>query len=164
MSAQTSYNFLPPIGAAGGLVDLSPKAIDTFINEEANGVMGFGLAVVDGTTAGVDVKLPTASTGKFEGVTINNRTTEHALHSSLVNVLNKAAIGVIRYGKVYVQLAEGATPEFGDPVYYSYTGANKGKFTDSSSSTVAINARFISAANNGIAAIELQQENIVDAT
>ena len=34
MSAQNKYGFSTPIGAAGGIVDLAPYAIDTFLNEE----------------------------------------------------------------------------------------------------------------------------------
>ena len=163
MSAQTSYNFATPYGAAGGIVDLAPYEIDTYINGENTGVMGFGMGVVDGTTAGIDVKLPTANTDVFEGVTVNNRTTEYDLDGNL-HIVNKAAIGVMRYGRVYVQLADSVTPSFGGAVYLAYSGDDKGKFTTSSSSTMAINARFVSGANNGVAMIELQQPNVVDAT
>ena len=163
MSAQTSYNFATPWGAAGGIVDLAPYEIDTFINGEDTGVMGFGLGACVGSVAGVDVKLPASNSAVFEGVTVNNRTTEYDLDGNL-RIVNKAAVGVMRYGRVYVQLADGATPAFNDPVYMAYSGTDKGKFTDSSSSTIAINARFVSIANNGVAMIELQQPNIVDAT
>lgn len=163
MSAQLSYNFATPWGAAGGIVDLAPYEIDTFINGEDTGVLGFGMAACVGTTAGVDIKLPASNAAVFEGVTVNNRSTEYDLEGN-IRIVNKAAVGVMRYGRVYVQLASGATPAFNDPVYFVYSGDDKGKFTDSSSSTVAINARFISGADNGIAMIELQQPNIVDAT
>ena len=45
MSAQTRYGYSTPIGAAGGIVDLAPHAIDTFLNEEESGVLRFGVQV-----------------------------------------------------------------------------------------------------------------------
>ncbi|MGN9096384.1 hypothetical protein [Flintibacter porci] len=42
MSAQTRYGYATPIGAPGGIVDLAPYAIDTFLNDEENGVLKFG--------------------------------------------------------------------------------------------------------------------------
>lgn len=160
MSAQTAYNFGTPWGAAGGIVDLAPYEIDTYINGEATGVMGFGMAAVDGTTAGVDVKLPTATTDTFEGVTVNNRTTELDMDGNL-RIVNKAAIGVMRYGRVYVKLAANVEPDFGDAVYAVVSGNDKGCFTATSTGALAINARFVSGANNGVAMIELQQPNVV---
>lgn len=163
MSAQLSYNFATPFGAAGGIVDLAPYEIDTYLNEEDTGVMGFGMAAVQGTTAGTFVKLVSATTDKFEGITVNNRTTEYDLDGNL-RVINKAAIGVMRYGRVYGKLAANVTPAFGNPVYAVVSGDDKGCFTTSDSGTLAINARFVSVASNGVAMIELQQPNIVDAT
>ena len=162
MSAQTAYNFATPWGAAGGIVDLAPYEIDTYINGEATGVMGFGMAAVVGTTAGVDIKLPTSAGDTFEGITVNNRTTELDMEGNL-HIVNKAAIGVMRYGRVYVKLDASATPSFGDPVYVVVTGDSKGCFTDDDTDTLAINARFVSGANNGVAMVELQQPNYVDA-
>ena len=163
MSAQTVYKFGTQWGCAGGIFDLVPHAIDTFLNEEENGVMKFGVAVTAGTTAGSQVKLPAASTAVIEGITVNNRTTEYDLDGN-IRIMKGAAMGVMRYGKIYVRLATGATPEFGDPAYVVYSDTEKGYFTDSSSSTIPINARFVSGADNGLAVIELQQANIVDAT
>ena len=161
MSAQTSYKFSTPLGVAGGIVDLAPYAIDTFTNEEATGTMGFGVGVVDGTTAGVDVKLPASASDKFEGVTVNNLTTELDLEGKLY-IRNKAAIGVMRYGKVYVKVADGITPAYGDAAYLVCTGDDKGCFTNASTGAIAINGRFVSAAANGIAMLELQQANIAE--
>ena len=163
MSAQLTYKFATPMGVAGGIVDLAPYMIDTFTNEENTGVMGFGMGVVDGTTAGVNVKLPTATNQIFEGVTVNNLTTELDMEGK-IHIHNKAAIGVMRYGKVYVKLASDVSPTYGAAAYLVCAGDDKGCFTTSSSSTMAINARFVSGAANGIAMLELQQANVVDAT
>ena len=85
MSAQNRYGYSTPIGSAGGIVDLAPYAIDTFLNEEENGVMKFGLGVVKGSNPGVNIALPTeaATAGDFEGITTNNRTTEYDMDGNL---------------------------------------------------------------------------------
>ena len=75
---QLNYNYNTTIGAAGGIVDLAPHYVRSFINEAANGAMLFGMGVTAGTLAGQGVKVPaTADTaGKFEGIVTNRRTTE----------------------------------------------------------------------------------------
>jgi len=158
MSAQTSYKFFPAIGVAGGIVDLAPYAVDTFKNEEATGAMLFGLGVVKGTAAGQQVKKPVSGStaADFEGVAVNNLTTEYDMEGK-IHILNGAPIGVMRYGRVYVRVATGATPEYGDALYMVKTGDEAGYFTDSSSSTVAVKGRFLGAADasNGVAPVEL---------
>lgn len=151
--AQLTYNYFGAKGSAGGIVDLAPYAIDTFLNEEANGVLKHGVGVVTGTKAGVDVKRPVAAStaATFEGITVNNRTTEYDLDGNLA-VRNKAAIGVMRYGRVYARVATGATPEYGDKVYLIPTGdeagyvtdaADNGKSGDAKVSYLAIKGRFL---------------------
>lgn len=156
MSAQTVYKFGTPVGVAGGIVDLAPYAIDTFLNEENDGVMGFGLGVVDGTASGKQVKLPVAASTAIEGVTVNNLTTELGLDGK-VYVRKGAAIGVMRYGRVYVKLATGATPAYGDPAYVVKSTAEFGYFTESSTGTIAVKGRFLGIIDtaNGIAEVEL---------
>ena len=71
MAAQTSYNFGFAKGVSGGLFDLSAHEIPTRQAEEN---LTFGLGVVKGTNAGVDVKKPTSSNSAadFEGVVVHN--------------------------------------------------------------------------------------------
>ena len=45
MSAQTRYGYSTPIGSAGGIVDLAPYAVDTFLNEEETGTLKFGMGL-----------------------------------------------------------------------------------------------------------------------
>ena len=118
MSAQTKYGYSTPIGAAGGIVDVAPHQIDTFLNEEENGVLKFGAGVVQGSKPGVNIALPkkAATAAKFEGITTNNRTTEYDLEGKLA-VRKGAAVGVMRYGKIYGRVAEGVEPAYGDSVY-----------------------------------------------
>lgn len=158
MSAQTTYKFNSSIAFAGGLVDLAPYEIDTFANEEANGVMKFGMGVVSGTKAN-QIKKPTS--GKkatdFVGVTVNNLTTEYDTYGSDLAIRNKASMGVMRYGRVYARIKSGLTINVGDAVYLIVSGDNAGCFSNSSSDGEAIKARFVSVkdASLNIAAIEL---------
>lgn len=175
MSAQTRYGYSTPIGAAGGIVDLAPHAIDTFLNEEESGTLRFGVGVVQGSKPGVNIALPTedATPATFEGITTNNRTTEYDLEGKL-HVRNGAAVGVMRYGKIYGRVAEGAEPSYGDAVYLIVDGDEAGCFTNdapataaedgadsdaeaTASAVIAIKARFVGAVDKSaqIAAIEL---------
>lgn len=154
MSAQTTYNYATPVGIPGGIVDLAPYAIDTFINEETTGKMKFGLGVVQGTSAGTQVKLPTDAQGKFEGVTVNNRTTEYDLDGN-IRIREGVGMGVMRYGRIYVRLAAGAAPKYGDAAYVIATGDEAGCFTQDKGSNIAVAGRFLSDAKNGLAAVEL---------
>ena len=156
MSAQRSYRFNAPLGTAGGIVDLAPYAIDTFTNEENTGVMHFGFGVVKGTNAGVGVKLPSAITDVFEGVAINNRTTEYDMDGN-VRITKDAALGVMRYGRVYVCIASGLTVAYGDSVYLICTGNDKGKFTNTpGDNTLLVDAKFVKVEGE-IAAIDLHK-------
>lgn len=131
MSAQNRYSFSSPIGAAGGLVDLTPHAIDTFINEEENGSMKFGIGVVRGTKPGSTIVLPEASSTAdlFEGITTNNRTTEYDLEGKL-NIRKGVAVGVMRYGKIYARVAADVEPQYGDTAYLIVSGEEAGFFTN----------------------------------
>ena len=156
MSVQTTYGFSTPIGQAGGLYDLAPLAIDSFLNEAADGAMKFGMGVVKGTTAGTGVKVPAsgATAGDFEGIVVNRRTTENAIDGGPV-LKNKCTVGVLRYGRIYGLLAANETPAYGDPVYLVVSGNDAGCFAKTSTNNVAVKGRFLSGASDGIAIIEL---------
>ena len=168
MSAQNKYSFSSPVGAAGGLVDLTPHAIDTFINEEDTGAMKFGIGVVRGTKPGSTIALPEASSTAdlFEGITTNNRTTEFDLEGKL-NVRKGVAVGVMRYGKIYARVAADAEPKYGDTAYLIVSGEETGFFTNVASeasdedtetpATIAVKGRFLGGVDTSaqIAVIEL---------
>lgn len=142
MSAQTAYGFNTAAGAAGGIIDLAPNKIDTFYNKETTGVMKFGFGVIRDT--GNICKLPVAGTtpDKFLGVTVNNRTTEFDLEGN-IHIRNKAALGVMRYGTVYVRVTTGLTISAGDKAYLIISGNDAGKFTNASGDTaIEINGVF----------------------
>ena len=157
MSAQTNYNYFPVHGAPGGIVDVNPIAIDTRIVEENTGVVFPGMGVVTGTTAGVQIKLPTSSAtaADVEGIAINRRTTERDLAGDLY-VRNKSAIGVVKWGRVYARLAASVTPAYNDALYLVISGNDAGCFTNTSGETaIAVNGRFLGGADGGAAPVEL---------
>lgn len=156
MSAQTRYSFSAPIGNPGGLVDLAPYAIDTFRNEEKAGVMKFGIGVVRGADAGKGIAVPAsgATADQFEGITTNNRTTEYDMEGVLT-VRKNAAVGVLRYGRIYARVAAEATPSYGDTLYLIVEGDEAGSFTNEDSGNVAVNGRFLSEVSDGVAVVEL---------
>lgn len=158
MSAQTRYGYSTPIGAAGGIVDLAPYAIDTFLNKEEVGKMHFGVGVVAGDKKGVNVAVPEAgkTAADFEGITTNNRTTEFDMEGKLA-IRKGASIGVMRYGRIYAQVAKAATPKYGDALYLIVEGEEAGCFTSEAGTNVAIKGRFLSGvdANARIAMVEL---------
>ena len=156
---QTAYKYFAGRGIAGGLVDLAPYAIDSFINEEENGVLKPGLAAMSGTTAGTHIKLYTGADANFEGVINNNRNTEYDLDGHL-RVLKGAGVGVVRWGRVYVRVAEDVEVAYDDPLYVVKTGDETGFFTNTagesgSETAVAVRGRFLGPVENGIAPVEL---------
>ena len=154
---QTSYSYNTPIGAAGGIVDLAPHYIRSFINEAANGAILFGMGVTAGTNAGHGVKLPATgdTAAAFEGIVTNRRTTELDLEGNLT-LRNKCALGVMRYGVIYALVADSVTPAYGDAAYLLISGNQAGYFTNTSgNNTVAVKGRFLGGVDNGVAIVEL---------
>jgi len=153
---QTTYKYSTPLGQPGGLYDMSWHEIDSFQNEEADGVLKFGMGCVAGTTGGKQVKKPVAAStaANFEGVVVYKPASENLMNGGPV-IANKATVGVMRYGRIYVQLATGVTPTYGAAVYLVKSGADAGCFTTSSDGTIAIKARFLGAGADGIAPVEL---------
>lgn len=170
MSAQTSYRHTAAIGLPGGIVDLSPYSVDTFINEEETGKLKFGVGVVRGTTAGNGIKFPASDSVStdFEGIIVNNRTTETDMEGKL-SIRKHSAVGVMRYGKVYALVATGAEPKYGEPVYIVRSGDEAGYVTNKSDGAIPIKARFAGAADSSanVVSVELfnqAQENAVETT
>lgn len=167
MSAQNRYGYSTPIGAAGGIADLAPYAIDTFLNAEATGKLRFGMGVVKGEKPGTNINMPVkASTaGDFEGIATNNRTTEYDTEGKL-SVRKGVGVGVMRYGRIFGRVSAAATPEYGGSVYLITDGEEAGYFTDTPAgtaegstdpATIEIKGRFMGGVDTGtqIAVIEL---------
>lgn len=145
MSAQTRYGFRTPIGFAGGIYDLSPYAIDALLNEEETGKMSFGVGVVTGDNAGAGARLPGEgdTAAIFEGITVNNRTTELDTEGKL-SVKKGGSINVMRYGRVYARVAADVEPKYGETAYLITSGDEAGYFTNvASSNAIAVKARFL---------------------
>lgn len=162
MSAQTKYGFSTPIGSAGGIVDLAPYAIDSFLNDEENGNLKFGIGVVRGAKPGIGIKLPTtdSTAAEFEGITTNNRTTEYNMDGDL-SIRKGASVGIMRYGRIYARVIDSVTVKYGDALYLLTDGPNAGMFTNAASAStpkaVAVKGRFLGAADlsTKVAAVEL---------
>lgn len=159
MSAQTVYRFSTPIGQAGGIYDLAPYAVDSFLNEADDGKLKFGMGVVKGTKPGFGINVPAAGAAAidFEGIVTNRRTSENGMFGG-VQLSRSITVGVMRYGRIYGLLAANEEPAYGDPVYLVVDGDDAGCFSKSADGNVAIKGRFMSTASDGIALIELFNE------
>ena len=154
MGVQKTYGYATSKGIAGGIYDMYHYPVDSRFNEEENGKLTFGVGVVPGKIPGRSVALPT-STSKatdFEGVVINGFDRQQDLDGRLY-ILNNQNVGVMRRGRVWVRLATSAAPAYGDELHMIVEGAEAGFFAKEGG--IAIPGRFIGAANNGLAPVEL---------
>lgn len=157
MSLWTEYSQQTPKGTAGSLYDLTVHAVDSFRNQEADGVLLPGVGVVHGTNPGVDISLPKASStaDKFVGVVMYGGSNELDMKNNLI-IPNGYHVSVMRTGRVWVKMAADEEPSYGDPVFLVVTGDDVGCFRAASDDdTIQINARIIEVGSNGLAAIEL---------
>lgn len=160
--SQTTYGFSTAQGIAGGLVDLSPREINTFVNEAANSTMKLGMGVVNGTVAGKNVTMPATgdTNAKFSGVTVNGMTYQHDLEGK-VYIQKGVSVGVMHYGKIYARVKTGIAPSYGDALYLVITGDDAGTFTNvTGADAVAIKGRFLGgvSASEQLAPIELYNQ------
>jgi hypothetical protein len=158
MAAQLNYNYGTPKGVPGGKFDISFDEVVTRSNEEEDGKMKYGLAVVIGAAAGDGVKLPAtgATAAQIEGITVALPNTEQGMDGKVV-IKKGATLGVMKKGNIWGRLAASVTPDYGKTAYVVITGDDAGAFTTSSTGTVDIGAKFGNAADkdNGIAVIIL---------
>lgn len=157
---QTAYGYNTPAGVPGGLFDLSNNDIVARSNEAETGKMKFGLGVTQGTDAGVGVKIPVSAdtVDRFEGITVYQASTELDREGKIA-IPNKATLSIMNYGKVYARVASSATVTYGSTAYLVTDGDEAGCFTNKDDATatskVEIKGRFITAASDGLAVIEL---------
>ena len=102
-----------------------------------------------------------ATADKFEGVATNNRTTEYDLEGRIY-VRKGVGVGVMRYGRIYVRVADGDEPAYGDPLLLVINGDEAGCFTstEDSGNTIAVNGRFLGSVDNGVSPVELMREPV----
>lgn len=137
--AQMSYSQKMSYGVAGGLYDLSHHIVDSRTNEADDDVLRFGFGVVEGTTAGVTVALPTkaATKAEFEGVVVNSHAHEENYYGD-VKIRNNETVGVMKDGRIFVRIAEDVEPKYGDAVYLITDGTYAGYFTNDNTNVTAI--------------------------
>lgn len=163
MSVWTEYSQQTPKGTAGSLYDLTSHVVDSFMNEENDGVMGYGVGVVVGTTPGTNCKLPAtgATADKFLGIVMNGGTNEMNMNG-VVNIPKGYHLSVMRQGRVWAKLADGQTPAYGGAVYLVINGTGAGclKTAADGSNTIQIPARFLGEkTGENLVAIELYPYN-----
>lgn len=151
MSIWTDYSGRTPEGVAGGLYDLTGHVVDSLCLE---GTVKCGMGVVFGSAPGDNAALPAAGAAidKFAGIVLNGGTNEMDMNGDVV-LPDGSTQSVMRSGRAWVRLAADAEPAYGDRVFLVAEGADAGCF--SNTGALALNARFITKARNGIAAVEL---------
>jgi len=142
---QINYNLTMSEGQEGLVTDLQPNTIVSYI---AEGVVGFGRALVAGTDPTSQVKIPSAKGQVFRGVSIGTWALERntALNAEYID---KSTVSVLRKGEIWVTVAGAVVID--TPVYYYVTGANAGYFTNviSADTELLPNAVFKSSAGDG---------------
>jgi hypothetical protein len=157
MAAQLNYGYSTPKGVAGGKANIVFDFVATRSNEEADGVLKYGMAVMVGTTPGASVKLPTNATADtIEGIVLRAANTEQDMSGTVV-VKNGASVGVIKKGSVWGRTVSDCEPSYGETAYVVTSGDDVGLFTNKSAegTTVDIGAKFGNAFDDGIAVIEI---------
>lgn len=149
---QIDYNLTLTEGQEGLVTDLRPN---TIISKIAEGVVGFGRALVAGTDATSQVKIPSAAGQVFRGVSVGTWAMER---NSLLNAeyIDKSTVSVLRKGEIWVTVKGDVVID--TQVYYYISGANAGLFTSAVTNTAQLlpGAVFTSSALDGeLATIEL---------
>lgn len=156
MAVQTTYRFSPSRGVAGGLYDMSPRAVNSRTTEcEIN----FGIGLMQGSTPGTNVTIPVAAStaAAFEGIALNGGAQEMDMEGA-VKVAKSRTVSVLRYGRAWVRVEPEAEVKYGDGLYLIVDGDNAGRFTsaDSTETKIALSGQFIGAnTTDGIAPVEL---------
>ena len=162
MSVQSKYAYQTGRGLPGGIYDMYHYPVDSRFNEEENGVLRFGTGVVPGTVPGSSVKLPTAESkaADFEGVVVNSFDRQQDLEGK-VFVRNNQSVGVMRRGRIWLRVAEGAAPAYGGALHMVTDGACAGCFTTTGG--LEIPGRFLGPACDGVAPAELYGDGAASA-
>ena len=133
MAAQLDYSYHVSKGVPGGKYDLSMDTVVTRTNEEADGVLRFGMAAMAGSLPGTTVKVPVLGTTaeKIEGVVLHAENTEQDRKGRVV-VPNHASVGIMAYGKIWGRTSSDAVPVYGNKAYVVVDGDEAGCFTSAS--------------------------------
>ena len=133
MAAQLDYGYGMSKGVPGGKYDLSMDVVVTRTNEEADGVLRFGMAAMAGSSPGTTVKVPVsgATAEKIEGIVLHAENTEQDRKGRVV-VPNHASVGIMAYGKIWGRTSSDAVPVYGNKAYVVVDGDEAGCFTSAS--------------------------------
>lgn len=150
--SQLDYSENMPVANIGLVADLE---FAYKVSYAAEGVVGYGVAVVAGTDAEKQIKVPTATGQKFRGVSISTWANEQLKATSEGEYKDKQAVNVLRKGRIWVRVNANITVD--DPAYFVYTGADAGKFrNDNTDADRVPGGEFRSSANAGeLAVIEI---------
>jgi hypothetical protein len=112
----------------------------------------FGRPAVVGNTPGQSVTIPTSAiaASQFMGVIMNNFLAEHDLADGYI-LDDKSAVGVMDWGRAWVLIPDGVTPNYGDPLHVVI--ADEEAFF-SNTGGVAVPGRFLHG-GDGIAAVDV---------
>ena len=118
MPAQMSYSYSTPKALPGAKADIRFDEVVTRRNEEADGVLEYGMAVQVGTSPGATVKVPVsgATAAQIDGVVMRVANTEEDKNGTLI-VPGGAALGILKAGRIWARLASDAVPEYGKAAY-----------------------------------------------
>lgn len=156
IAVQTNYGFSSSKGIPGGLYDLSAHEVASRQAEGNN--LSFGLGVVVGTNKGIDVAIPksTATANDFEGVVVHNSVMAEMDMDGKVVIPDKATVGCLHHGRIWVRTGSKAEPAYKKKVYLITDGDEVGMFTtaDDTATTVEVNAIFLGETDDGIANVE----------
>lgn len=157
MAAQKNYSYSTSKGVPGGKADISFDEVVTRINEADDGVLRFGMAAAAGTSPGSNVNVPGPDTTaeKIEGVVLHHPNTEQDRNGKVI-IRKNASVGIMRKGRVWVRLADGIKPVYGQKAYVCILGDDAGAFTNIADGTLDIGAVFDSASDDSIAVIQLK--------
>ena len=134
MAAQIDYSYSTRKALPGAKADIRFDEVVTRRNEEADGVLEYGMAVQVGATPGVTVKVPVsgATAAQIDGVVMRVANTEEDKNGTLI-VPGGAALGILKAGRIWARLASDAVPEYGKAAYVVTDGNEAGYFTSASS-------------------------------
>ena len=136
---------------------MTDHVVDSFRIGADDGKIKCGMGVVHGTVPGTDVALPTASStiDKFAGIVMSGGSNEMDMNGNVI-IRSSSSQSVMRSGRVWVRLAAGAEPAYGQQAHLIIAGDDAGCFGITGG--VAVNASFLTTAQNGIAAVELYNQ------
>lgn len=133
MAAQLDYGYSTPKGVAGGKVDIAYDEVITRKNEEADGILKYGMAAMIGTAKGTGVKVPATGATKdtIEGIVLRAANTEQDMKGKVV-VRQNVSVGILRKGHVWGRISQECDPEYKKTAYVIVDGNDAGCFTDQS--------------------------------